>query len=137
MVGANGFKVVDEAGVERVGGDGGAVADDEQLAPSAGERHVHAARSCQEADFALHIGTHQRNDDSLFFTSLEAIDGTDFDAFWQLFAQELDLGGVGGDDGDMVGGDIGVEKLLHLFDDERCFFWIAEAVAVGGLHLPG
>src|SRR5688572_29517912 len=70
-------RIVDEGGVEVVGRDGRAVADDDEGAFGAGERHVEAAQLREEADVALVVAAYERDDDHFFFAALKAVDRAD------------------------------------------------------------
>ena len=78
VVGSDRLEIGDHALIKGMYGDGGAVADDDQLASGARQSHIHAVYIFQKADLTLTVGTHQRNDHGFFFAPLETVHTVDF-----------------------------------------------------------
>src|SRR4051812_25674461 len=111
--------------------DGGAVADDDELAAGAGEGDVHAPGVGEEANFAFGVGADEGNDDRFFFAALKAIDGVDFEAVdRELLAEQANLRGVRGDDGNLAWRYARIEQRLHFFSNDFGFSRVAAAFAV-------
>src|SRR5579864_4250846 len=79
-IGPNGLAVTEQIAVVRVIRQGGAVADNQQLAPGARHGHIHAPHVRKKADLAIRVGTHQRNDHRLLLPSLKAVHAVDFES---------------------------------------------------------
>ena len=109
MVGVEGFGVCDEAGIEWVAGERGAVADDDEFFAGASHGYVHAADVGQEAYVTIGIAAHHADADDVSLLALEAVDGIDGytgGVFLQKrtvgeqFVEHMYLLFVGGYDGD-------------------------------------
>ena len=77
------------------------VADDDERAPRAGQRHVAAAPVAQEADVAAGVRAHRRHHDDLLLPPLERVHGRDLDGRVDLLPHEARLGRVGRHDADV------------------------------------
>src|SRR5215470_9257810 len=71
--GAARFGVAEEAVVERVAADRGAVPHYDQLLAGPGERHVHAADVGEKAELAGIVAARERDDHGFLLASLEAV----------------------------------------------------------------
>lgn len=61
--------------IERMGGDGRAVADDDEFAAGARHGNIHAADVFEEADVLFGVAAHKGDDDDVAFGALEGVDG--------------------------------------------------------------
>ena len=64
--------------IEFVSTQRGTVAYHDQLPPGSRERDVHPPGIGQETNFAVAVGSYAGNQDGFFLTSLETIDGINF-----------------------------------------------------------
>ena len=89
MIGPDPVKIGQQVGVEGVGGNGGAVTDDDQLAPGTGQGDIHAPGVSQKADLPGVIAAHQRDDHDFIFAPLKAVDAADLQPLLHLRFQPV------------------------------------------------
>ena len=91
-------------------GEGGGVAEDDELHASAGDGDVHAAEVAEEADLSAGVGADEADEDDVAFLSLEAVHGVHGDEVAEgaeegfppdEVAEVLHLGAVGGNDAEV------------------------------------
>jgi hypothetical protein len=110
LVGPDILAILHQPAVERVPGQRGAIADDQELPPGAGHGHVHPPHVAQESDLALRVGSHQRDHDRLLLAALKAVHAVDLQArHHQQLPQQPHLRCVRGDHGDVRRGDAGIQ----------------------------
>src|SRR5437868_14743634 len=78
-VAAFGLGALDEAGIEGVAAEGGRVPHHEQVAPGAGEGHVHAAQIREEAQLRLGVVAGEGDEDGVLLAALEGVHGVHLD----------------------------------------------------------
>ncbi len=111
-----------------------AVTDHDQLAPCAGQRHIHAAGICQKAHLALTVRADERNDHHIFFASLKTIHAVDLQLKrLQLLAQGLHLCRVGRNDRDLFRLHAAIHQLVNFLHHQVCLLRVEFALAFGFL----
>ena len=75
---SGGLEVFEQPPIERIAGEGCAVANHQQFSPGAGHGHVHPPHILEEAKLALGVRPHQRDHHGLLLASLKAVYAVDF-----------------------------------------------------------